>query len=133
MNAPVLVLFIWIGVGVRILGEVKSEHFANDTISLLQMEEKKKNRLKQSNTSSSCGEPVEAAGIIVESNIIWRTNLWVDADERVRLSVELLLQGDDNGLEVLHRLVLNVIGHLEVRTDALEAAKVQKPATLIKC
>lgn len=132
MNAPVLVLFIWIGVGVRILGEVKGEHFANDTISLLQIE-RKKNRLKQSNPSSSCGEPVKAAGITVESNIIWRTNLWVDADERVRLSVELLLQGDDNGLEVLHRLVLNVIGHLEVRTDALEAAKVQKPATLIKC
>lgn len=36
----VLVLFVGIGVGVRILREVEGQHFANDTVSLLQVEEK---------------------------------------------------------------------------------------------
>lgn len=31
----VLVLFVWIRVGIRILREIKGEHFADDTISLL--------------------------------------------------------------------------------------------------
>lgn len=36
----VLILLIWIRVGIRILREVKGQHFANDAISLLWMEEK---------------------------------------------------------------------------------------------
>ena len=39
-------------------------------------------------------------------------HLWVDSDEGVGLGVELLLQRDDHGLEVHHRLVLDVVGHL---------------------
>lgn len=38
MNVSVLVLFVRIGVGVRVLGEVKGQDFADDTISLLQEE-----------------------------------------------------------------------------------------------
>lgn len=37
----VLILFIGVWVGIRILWEVKGEHFADDTISLLWMEERK--------------------------------------------------------------------------------------------
>lgn len=36
----VLILLIWIRVGIRILREVKGQHFANDAISLLWTEEK---------------------------------------------------------------------------------------------
>lgn len=69
----VLVLFIGIWVGIRILREVKSKHFADDTISLL----------------------------------------WINANEWVCLGVEFLLQRNDDGLEVQHRLVFDIIGHLE--------------------
>lgn len=31
----VLILLVWIRVGIRILREVKGQHFANDTVSLL--------------------------------------------------------------------------------------------------
>lgn len=36
----VLVLLVWIWVGVGILGEVEGQHFADDTISLLQTKRK---------------------------------------------------------------------------------------------
>lgn len=36
----VLTLLVWIRVGIRILREVKGQHFANDTVSLLWTEEK---------------------------------------------------------------------------------------------
>uniref|UniRef100_A0A0E9WKZ7 Uncharacterized protein n=1 Tax=Anguilla anguilla TaxID=7936 RepID=A0A0E9WKZ7_ANGAN len=65
-------LFIGVRVGVRILREVKGQHFADDAVSLLR----------------------------------------VHANERVSLGVKLLFERDDNGLEVLHRLVLYVVGHL---------------------
>lgn len=45
-NVSVLVLLVWIGVGVRVLGEVKGEHFADDTITLLQEEEGRKKKKK---------------------------------------------------------------------------------------
>lgn len=41
------------------------------------------------------------------------TNLWINADKRVCLGVEFLLEGNNNSLEVLYRLVLDVIGHLK--------------------
>lgn len=44
---------------------------------------------------------------------LFQTNLWVNTDQRVCLGVELLLEGNNNGLEVLYRLVLDVIGHLK--------------------
>lgn len=44
---------------------------------------------------------------------LFQTNLWVNADQRVCLGVELLLEGNNNSLEVLYRLVLDVIGHLK--------------------
>lgn len=44
---------------------------------------------------------------------LFKTNLWVNADQRVCLGVELLLEGNNNSLEVLYRLVLDVIGHLK--------------------
>lgn len=40
--------------------------------------------------------------MFVKLIFFWRTNLWIDANERVCLGVELLLQRDDDGLEVLH-------------------------------
>lgn len=42
-----------------------------------------------------------------------KTNLWINTDKRVCLGVEFLLEGNNNGLEVLYRLVLDVIGHLK--------------------
>lgn len=36
----VLILLIWIWIGIGILREVESEHFANDAVSLLWVEEK---------------------------------------------------------------------------------------------
>lgn len=42
-----------------------------------------------------------------------KTNLWVNTDERVCLGVEFLLEGNNNRLKVLYRLVLDVIGHLK--------------------
>lgn len=42
-----------------------------------------------------------------------KTNLWINADKRVCLGVEFLLEGNNNSLEVLYRLVLDVIGHLK--------------------
>lgn len=53
----------------------------------------------------------------VINRVVQRANLWVDADERVSLGVKLLLQGDDDGLEVLHRLVFDVVGHLEEKAE----------------
>lgn len=44
----VLVLFIWIWVGIRILREVKRKHFADDTISLLREEEKESQLILES-------------------------------------------------------------------------------------
>lgn len=44
----VLVLFIRIWVGIRILGEVEGKHFTDDTISLLWMEEKEKQLILKS-------------------------------------------------------------------------------------
>lgn len=40
------------------------------------------------------------------------TNLWINTNERVCLGVEFLLQRNNDGLEVLHRLVFDVICHL---------------------
>lgn len=52
---PVLqvLLFIRIWIGIGILREVKGEHFANDTISLLWVEEKD-NQLKLKHMHSMC-------------------------------------------------------------------------------
>lgn len=44
---------------------------------------------------------------------LFKTNLWVNTNKRVCLGVEFLLKGNNNGLEVLYRLVLDVIGHLK--------------------
>ena len=117
-------LLVGVGVGVWVLRKVKGEHFTDDAVSLLR--ERGKKRVMPSFKSitfptSICENCSMCVYVCMHASIFLfcysqeDTNLWVDSNEWVCLCVKLLLQRDDNGLEVHHWLVFDVVGHLHTK------------------